>query len=49
LRAPPLQQAHDWLQHYAEHWEHSLDRLTDLVESRHAQQPRRPTRRRTPK
>jgi DNA-binding transcriptional ArsR family regulator len=49
LRTPPLQQAHDWLQHYAEHWEHSLDRLTDLVESRHVQQPRRPTRRRTPK
>ncbi len=33
LRTPPLQQAHDWLQHYAEHWEHSLDRLTDLVEA----------------
>lgn len=49
LRTPPLQQAHDWLQHYAEHWERSLDRLTELVESRQADAPRRPSRSRTPK
>jgi DNA-binding transcriptional ArsR family regulator len=45
LRTPPLQQAHGWLQHYADHWERSLDRLTDLVEARSAATPRRPARR----
>jgi DNA-binding transcriptional ArsR family regulator len=45
LRTPPLQQAHGWLQHYAEHWERSLDRLTDLVEARSAAKPRKPARR----
>jgi len=49
LRTPPLQQAHDWLQHYTAHWQGSLNRLAELVESRHAQTPRRPSRRRTPK
>lgn len=33
LRTPALQQAHGWLEHYAAHWEHSLDRLTELVET----------------
>ena len=42
LRTPPLQQAHGWLEHYAEHWEHSLDRRTELVEARSAHTPRRP-------
>ena len=42
LRTPALQQAHGWLEHYAEHWERSLDRLAELVEARHAQTPRRP-------
>lgn len=45
LRTPPLQQAHGWLQHYADHWEHSLDRLTELVEARSASTPRKPARR----
>ena len=45
LRTPPLQQAHGWLQHYAEHWEHGLDRLTDLVEARSAAAARKPARR----
>ncbi len=49
LRAEPLQQAHGWLEHYAAHWEHSLDRLTALVEARHARAPRRPTRRSKPR
>ena len=45
LRTPPLQQAHGWLQHYTAHWEQNLDRLTDLVEARHHQRPRKPARR----
>lgn len=45
LRTPPLQQAHGWLQHYADHWERSLDRLTELVEARSASTPRKPARR----
>jgi DNA-binding transcriptional ArsR family regulator len=49
LRTPPLQQAHGWLEHYAEHWERSLDRLTRLVESRQPGRPRQPLRRRKPK
>lgn len=49
LRTPALQQAHGWLEHYAEHWEHSLDRLTDLVEARHNHTPRHPARRSKPR
>jgi DNA-binding transcriptional ArsR family regulator len=49
LRTPPLQQAHGWLEHYAEHWEHGLDRLTELVESRQPAPPRPTSRRRKPK
>ena len=45
LRTPPLQQAHGWLQHYADHWERSLDRLTELDEARSASTPRKPARR----
>ena len=45
LRTPPLQQAHGWLQHYADHWERSLDRLTELVEARSAATRRKPARR----
>jgi DNA-binding transcriptional ArsR family regulator len=48
LRTPALQQAHGWLEHYAAHWEHSLDRLTELVEARQASSPRKPARRRRP-
>jgi DNA-binding transcriptional ArsR family regulator len=42
LRAPALQQAHGWLEHYAEHWESSLDRLTELVEARPSAPRRKP-------
>jgi DNA-binding transcriptional ArsR family regulator len=49
LRTAPLQQAHGWLQHYAEHWDRSLDRLAELVESRPPRAPRQPSRRRKPK
>ena len=33
LRSEALQQAHGWLEHYAQHWESSLDQLTELVEA----------------
>ena len=49
LRTPALQQAHGWLELYAEHWERSLDRLTDLVEARPPHAPRPPARRRRPR
>jgi len=49
LKTPALRQAHGWLEHYAEHWEHSLDRLTELVESRQKPPSRQPSRRRKPK
>ena len=49
LHTPALQQAHGWLEHYAEHWEHSLDRLTELVEARQQHSPRQPARRRKPR
>lgn len=35
LQTPPLQAAHDWLEHYRLFWEQSLDRLVDLVEREH--------------
>jgi DNA-binding transcriptional ArsR family regulator len=49
LRTPALQQAHGWLEHYAEHWESSLDRLTELVEARKQLSPRKPAGRRKPR
>ena len=49
LRAPTLQPAHDWLQDYRQHWEQSLDRLTEFVESQLTPPPRKATRRRTPR
>jgi DNA-binding transcriptional ArsR family regulator len=49
LCTPALQQAHGWLEHYAEHWERSLDRLTALVEARQQHSPRQPARRRKPR
>ncbi len=33
LQTPALKMVHDWLQRYSEHWEQSLDRLTELVEA----------------
>ena len=47
LRTPALQLAHDWLRHYQEHWEQSLDRLSDLVEAQHNPPPRARGPRRT--
>jgi DNA-binding transcriptional ArsR family regulator len=35
LRAPALQQAHDWLDAYRAHWDLSLARLATYVETRH--------------
>jgi DNA-binding transcriptional ArsR family regulator len=31
LRAKPLKEAVDWLEHYRRHWEQSLDRLEDYL------------------
>jgi DNA-binding transcriptional ArsR family regulator len=31
LKARPLKQAVDWLEHYRRHWEESLDRLDDYL------------------
>lgn len=31
LEAQPLQQAHDWIDHYRRFWEASLDRLEDYL------------------
>lgn len=47
LQAPALKMVHDWLRRYSEHWEHSLDRLTDLVEATQAPAPRPRARRHT--
>lgn len=33
LNAPGLRAANDWLQHYREFWEQSLDRLVEALES----------------
>ncbi len=46
LRAPALQQAHDWLQAYSDYWEQSLERLAEYVETRHEPPPPKPTARR---
>ena len=47
LQAPALKMAHDWLRRYSEHWEHSLDRLTDLVEAAPAPPAHPPAHRHT--
>jgi DNA-binding transcriptional ArsR family regulator len=44
LRGPALHAARDWLDQYRVFWEHSLDRLVDLLESP-PPAPRRATRR----
>jgi DNA-binding transcriptional ArsR family regulator len=31
LKAEPMKQAVDWLQHYRQHWEESFDRLDDYL------------------
>ncbi len=41
LQPPALKMVHDWLRRYAEHWEQSLDRLTELVEATEAPRSRR--------
>ncbi len=35
LKAKPLKQAVDWLEHYRKHWEASLDRLEAYLEEIH--------------
>jgi DNA-binding MarR family transcriptional regulator len=39
LNAPGLRAANDWLQHYREFWEQSLDRLVDVLESAEGLEP----------
>jgi len=46
LRTPALKQAHGWLEHYATHWEQSLDRLAEYVEGLPDSPPTPPSRRR---
>ena len=36
LRADAMRDAHDWLEHYRQFWEASLDRLVEFVERTHA-------------
>jgi DNA-binding transcriptional ArsR family regulator len=36
LRADAMRDAHDWLEHYRQFWEASLDRLVEFVEQTHA-------------
>jgi DNA-binding transcriptional ArsR family regulator len=35
LKAKPMKEAVDWLEHYRRHWEASLDRLEDYLEEIH--------------
>jgi len=49
LRTPALKLAHDWLQRYSEHWEQSLDRLGELLETPAEPRPRKALRRRSPR
>ncbi len=41
LQTPPLQAAHDWLDHYRMFWELGLDRLVELTEDRLPDAPQR--------
>lgn len=45
LQAPALKMVHDWLRRYSDHWEQSLDRLTELVEADTPASPRTRARR----
>lgn len=40
LKARPLKEAVDWLEHYRRHWEASLDRLEDYLERTYPTQKR---------
>jgi DNA-binding transcriptional ArsR family regulator len=38
LKAEPMKQAVDWLQHYRQHWEESFDRLDDYLKQLQAKE-----------
>jgi len=38
LKAKPMKEAVDWLEHYRNHWEVSLDRLDDYLQNLQAKQ-----------
>ena len=40
LRAEPLKEAVDWLEHYRRHWEESFDRLDDYLKQLQSKQSR---------
>jgi DNA-binding transcriptional ArsR family regulator len=40
LKAEPMKQAVDWLQHYRRHWEDSFDRLDDYLNQLQAKEKR---------
>lgn len=39
LKAAPLKEAVDWLEHYRRHWEESFDRLDDYLQELQKQKP----------
>ena len=39
LKAAPLKEAVDWLEHYRRHWEESFDRLDDYLKELQAKKP----------
>ncbi|OHE79132.1 MAG: transcriptional regulator [Verrucomicrobia bacterium RIFCSPLOWO2_12_FULL_64_8] len=39
LKAKPLKEAVNWLEHYRRHWEESLDRLDEYLKQLQARQP----------
>jgi DNA-binding transcriptional ArsR family regulator len=42
LKAAPLKEAADWVEHYRQHWEQSFDRLDDYLQALQATQKRTP-------
>jgi DNA-binding transcriptional ArsR family regulator len=43
LKAKPLKEAVDWLEHYRSHWEASFDRLEDYLHTLQTKKPKPPT------
>ena len=41
LKAAPLKEAVDWLEHYRRHWEESFDRLDDYLQTLQANEKKR--------
>ncbi|MCE0484564.1 MAG: metalloregulator ArsR/SmtB family transcription factor [Methylacidiphilales bacterium] len=39
LKAQPMQEAVNWLEHYRRHWEESFDRLDDYLQELQARNP----------